>query len=205
MDNKLEQLTRKLYDEGLSKGRSEGERIVSEANAKARTIIAEAESRATAIERKAADAAEDLRKNTMTEIALAGRGAVARIKEEIASLITSRSIEGGVRQAGLDAAFIKEMLIAVAHNWQGASAGKVSLSALLPEARRAELDKAFAGSVAGLLAEGVEVGYSPEVRTGFRVGEKGGGYYIGFSDENFEALLSGYLREKVSELLFETK
>jgi V/A-type H+-transporting ATPase subunit E len=40
------------------------------------------------------------------------------------------------------------------------------------------------------------------VKSGFKVGEKNGGYYISFSDESFEALLSGYLRDKVAELLF---
>ena len=46
------------------------------------------------------------------------------------------------------------------------------------------------------------MGYSQEVRTGFRVGAKGGSYYISFSDDDFEALLKEYLRSKVAELLF---
>lgn len=40
------------------------------------------------------------------------------------------------------------------------------------------------------------------MRTGFKVGAKGGSYYISFSDDDFEALLKEYLRGKVSELLF---
>ncbi len=59
-----------------------------------------------------------------------------------------------------------------------------------------------ADSAAALLKEGIEVGYSREVRSGFKVGEKEGGYYIGFSDENFEALLGQYLREKVTNILY---
>ena len=31
MENKLEQLTRKLYDEGLEKGRAEADRVLAEA------------------------------------------------------------------------------------------------------------------------------------------------------------------------------
>ena len=53
-----------------------------------------------------------------------------------------------------------------------------------------------------LLEAGIEVGYSKEVRTGFKVGAKGGSYYISFSDDDFEALLKEYLRGKISELLF---
>jgi V/A-type H+-transporting ATPase subunit E len=205
MTDKLNSLTHRLYEEGLSKGRAEGERILSEAESRALTIVAEAEDRAREIERKATQDAEDLRKNTMTEIALAGREAVQKIKDEVTGLITTRSIESGVKKAGIDPVFIREILLDVAKNWHGASSEKISLKALLPESKRAHLDKALAESISGLLAEGIEVGYSSDVRTGFRVGEKGGGYYIGFSDDNFEALLSGYLREKVSEILFNKK
>ena len=73
---------------------------------------------------------------------------------------------------------------------------------LLPEAERKTLDAAFEKSAKELLAAGVEVGWSKEVKTGFRVGAKEGGYYISFSDADLEALLSGYLREKVSRMLF---
>ena len=70
------------------------------------------------------------------------------------------------------------------------------------EAKKAELDKSFAAAAAALLKEGIEVGYSADVKSGFKVGEKNGGYYISFSDESFEALLGGYLREKVAGLIF---
>ena len=53
-----------------------------------------------------------------------------------------------------------------------------------------------------LLSAGVEVGWSKQVKTGFKVGPKEGGYYISFSDADLEALLSEYLREKVSRMLF---
>ncbi len=202
--DKLSQITQKLYEEGLSKGRSEGERIVAEAEASAKKIVAQAEEKAAGIVRKATVEATELRGNTMTEIALAGRQAVARIKDEIAGVVVARSIGESVHKAGIDPAFIKEMLLSVAKNWRG-GAEKVSLEALLPASMQKDLDAAFADSAAALLKEGVEVGYSKDVRSGFKVGEKNGGYYIGFSDENFEALLGGYLREKVTAILYGDK
>lgn len=203
MENKLSQLTQQLYEEGLAKGRSEGEKVLSEAESKARKVVAEAETEAREIVRKARAEAEDLHKNTMTEIALAGKEAVSRIKDQIAGLVTMRSISDGVGKAGLDPAFLEEMILVVARNWNGSSPDKASLEALLPEGKRGELDAAFEKSVSRLLAEGVEVGYSDKVGSGFKIGEKNGGYYIGFSDENLEALLSEYLREKATKILFD--
>ncbi|WP_304582860.1 hypothetical protein [uncultured Alistipes sp.] len=202
MENKLQELTRKLYDEGLEKGRAEAERLVADAKTRAAKIEADARAQAENVLRQAQAKAEDVEKNTLTEIALAGKQAVARIKSEIAGMIVAKSIDAGVKEAAIDPAFIKEMLLAVAKNWNGADAGKVELQALLPENERAKLDEAFEKVAKELLAAGIEVGYSKEVRTGFKVGAKDGGYYISFSDADIEALLGEYLREKVSRMLF---
>ena len=195
-------MTRKLYDEGLEKGRAEAERLVADAKTRAAKIEADARAQAENVLRQAQAKAEDVEKNTLTEIALAGKQAVARIKSEIAGMIVAKSIDAGVKEAAIDPAFIKEMLLAVAKNWNGADAGKVELQALLPESERAKLDEAFGKVAKELLAAGIEVGYSKEVRTGFKVGAKDGGYYISFSDADIEALLGEYLREKVSRMLF---
>lgn len=202
MENKLEQLTRKLYDEGLEKGRAEADRLVSEAKAEASRIVAEAQAKADGIVKQAQERADDTAKNAMTEISLAGRQAVAKIKNEIAEAVVVKSTAAGVKAANLDGAFVKEMLLAVAKNWNGASTSKVELTALLPEAARAQLDTAIKAAATELLSAGIEVGYSAEVRSGFKVAQKEGGYYISFSDDDFNALLGSYLRDKVRDLLF---
>ena len=202
MGNKLQELTEKLYGEGLEKGRAEAERLVAEAKAEAARILAAAETEAKNIVGNAERKADDVEKNTMTEIALAGKQAVAKIKSEIADMIIAKSTSDAVKSASLDAAFVKDMLLEVARNWNGKDAAKIELKALLPENRRAEFDAAFEASARELLAAGIEVGYSKDVKSGFRVGAKDGGYYISFSDESFDALLKSYLRDKVSQMLY---
>ncbi len=202
MENKLQQLTQKLYEEGLEKGRSEAEKCVAEAQEKAAKIIADARKEAEEIIRKAEDKAEDVAKNSATEIALAGKQAIARLKAEISSLIVAKATSKEVKAASLDGDFLKEMLLSVAKNWNGSSAGKVELKALLPEAQREQLDASFGKAAKELLNAGIEVGYSKEVKSGFRISEKEGGYYISFADTDLEALVSEYLREKVSNMLF---
>lgn len=202
MENKLQELTRKLYDEGLEKGRADADKLVADAKTEAARLVAEAKAEAEAIVKAAEAKAEDLRKNSMAEISLAGKQAVAKLKEQVAEMIIAKSTVEGVKAANLDAEFVKKMLIEVAHNWNGASSDNVSLSAMLPEAAKAELDAAMEKSAKELLAAGVEVGYSKNVKSGFKVGAKNGGYYISFSDEDFNALLGEYLRDKVAALIF---
>lgn len=199
METNLEKLTQTLYDEGLAKGRAEGERLETEAREKAERIVAEAEQKARSIVDRATEQAAELRTNTLSEVATAGREAVARIKSELAGAVVARSLGDGVHKAGLDAEFIKRFLLSMAQNWRG---GGASLVALLPQTERSELDAAFAASAAELLKNGIEVGYSASVETGFRVGEKDGGYYVSFSDDSFEALLGEYLRARAAHILF---
>ena len=201
MENKLKELTDRLYGEGLEKGRLEADRLVAEAKEKAAAILAEAKAEAEQIVKKAEDKAADTEKNSMTEISLAGRQAVAKIKSELAGVIIAKTSTEAVKAATVDAEFVKKLLLEVAKNWSG-NAEQVSLKALLPAALEAEFAKVFEASAKELLAAGVEVGYSKEVKSGFKVGAKDGGYYISFTDESFEALLDEYLREKVSQLLF---
>ena len=201
MENtKLKELTERLYGEGLEKGRAEAERLVAEATATAAKIIADAKAEAAKIVKEAETKAADTAKNSMTEISLAGKQALAKIKTEIADAIIAKSVGAGVSAAVVDAQFVKSLLLAVAAAWN--NGGKFELTAMLPAALEADFTKAFEASAQELLAAGIEVGYSKDVHTGFKVCQKGGGYYISFTEESFAALMQEYLREKVSKMLF---
>ena len=61
MNDKIQQLTDKLYQEGLAKGQAEGEQILASARAEAEKILKDARSEADAVlalARKDADASE---------------------------------------------------------------------------------------------------------------------------------------------------
>lgn len=202
MENKLQELTKKLYDEGLSKGRKEAEILITDANAKAKKIVAEAEAEAERIRKKAQSDAEDLRKNTLTELSLAGKQVIGAIKADVQDLIVTKAIDESVKTASLDPKFVEEMLVAVAKNWSGSSTEKISLQAMLPKEMEEKLGKALKQSVQAVLGSEMEITFSDGVKSGFKIGPKQGGYYISFTDDSFNALLGEYLRPKVSEMLY---
>ena len=110
-NSKLQELTDKLFQEGLEKGRAEAENLVAEAKSNAAKLVAEAEARAAEIVAAAETKAVDIEKNAMTEISLAGKQAVAKIKAEIENMIVTKSLSEGVKSANLDPSFIKDMLL----------------------------------------------------------------------------------------------
>ncbi|MBQ8272416.1 MAG: hypothetical protein IJZ09_05385 [Tidjanibacter sp.] len=200
MENKkLQELTEKLYNEGLSKGREDAERMVAEAEQKAAALVAEAEEKAAAIIKNAEQKAVELKKNNETEMTLATRQMVAALRENIANLVVAKVGEPSVHAALLDVEFVKEMLLSVARAWNGES---MSLEATLPAEMKTKFGAEAEAAVKALLAEGIEVGYSEKVKSGFKVAPKEGGFYISFTEEDFSALLAEYLKEKVTKMLF---
>ena len=64
MDTKIQELTDKIYNEGVEKGNEEAGRIIAEANAQKDTIIKDAEAEAKRIVAAAEKQAAELKKKT---------------------------------------------------------------------------------------------------------------------------------------------
>ena len=202
MQDKLQKLTQKLYEEGLSKGRNEADDLVAKAKAEAAAIVNEAKVKAESIVSEAGRAAEEMKKNTETEVVLASRQTVATLKEQIQTLVTAKELTPRVKEAINDRAFLQEMILLTVKNWEGNGQARTELEVMLPEKAKGELENALKTMLGNALDGGVVVKTDERVKSGFRVTPKGGGYYIGFTDEDFDALFQEYLRPKVAELLF---
>lgn len=68
MDTKIQELTDKIYKEGVEKGNEEAGRIIAEANAQKDTILKDAEAEAKRIVAAAEKQAAELKKNTEAEL-----------------------------------------------------------------------------------------------------------------------------------------
>ena len=71
MEQRLQDLTEKLYNEGVEKGREEAERLIFEAIEKSKSIENMAKLEAANLLDKATNEAEELKKNSLTELKLA--------------------------------------------------------------------------------------------------------------------------------------
>ena len=139
----------------------------------------------------------------MTEISLAGKQAVAKIKSEIASLIIAKAYGPG--REGRPS-WTRRSSRRCSSPWPKTGTeptrARSNCRPCCPKASARSSTRRSEERAKELLAAGVEVGWSKEVKTGFKVGAKEGGYYISFADADIEALLAEYLRDKVFQLLF---
>ncbi len=202
MQKKLQELTEKIYQEGVDKANREAEKIISDAKAEAKKTLDQAKKEAESKIEKAEKEAEDLKKNAMNELQLSARQAMSDLKQEVTDLIQAKAIKPETQQAFKEAAFTKEIIQTVVKNWDPNSDEAVDLKVLLPEKKQKEFEAYFKDKAKDLLNKGLEVDFDERVKGGFKIGPKDGSYLVSFSDEDFEHFFKLYLRPRLIEMLF---
>lgn len=192
----LNELTDKIYAEGVEKGNAEAQQIIAKANEKAASIIAEAEKKATAIVAAAESSSADLDKKTRAELKLYAEQSVNAVKTEIANLLTDKIAGDSVKAATTDAKFMQGLIAKLAE--QMAKDGEVVIETKDAEA----LKKYFAANAKGLLEKGVKISEVKGIKTDFTIQPAKGGYKLAFGDAEFIAYFKEMLRPQLAELLF---
>ena len=200
MQNKLQELTDKLYNEGLSKGKQEGEELLAKAKVQADDIVAKAKAEAAAIVAAANKEAEDLKTKVQGDLKMAAAQSVAATKKDIETLVISKMTEGEVKNALTSAEFVKEVILAVAKAFN--TGDPTDLEVVLPETLKKDLETFVTSELTKVLKGGVQASFSKKIAGGFTIGPKDGGYFISFTDETFNALISEYLRPATKKILF---
>ena len=202
MQNKLQELTDKLYNEGLSKGKQDGEELLQKAKAESESIIAQAKAEAERIVAQANKEAEELRTKVMADVKMAATQSIAVTKQEIEKMVVARTAAEGVKANMGNAAFVKELILSVVKAFNPQNASPVDLSLILPESLKAEVEPFVKNEIASQFKAEVKVDYSKKMNGGFKVAPKNGGYVLQFTDEEFQNLVANYLRPATKKILF---
>ena len=195
MENKIQELTEKIYAEGVEKGKAEADRLVCEAKESAAEIVKKAQAEAEAIVAAAKKKAEELDANTRSEIKLYGAQAVGALKSEVATVVTDTIVKAAVKEARAGDS-VKAMLVKIAERWNSDEALVISTS----EAE--ELKAYFAKNAKALLDKGVEIKQVNGSKTSFSIAPADGSYKVNFGEGEFEAFFKSFLRPQMVELLF---
>ena len=199
MENRLQKLTEKLYNEGLSKGKQQADIVLEQANIEAKECIDKATLQAQQIIEDARRQAEELKKNTATEVALAARQSIGAVKEQIQNVITSNIIDNAVTRANSDSDFVKNLIMEIARNWS--SEKNIALDVMLSSNAKEEFIESIKSALNKELAQDIEV-RTGALKSGFRISPKDGGFYVSFTDEDFQTLISEYLRPQIADMIF---
>ena len=198
--DKLQELTQKLYEEGLAKGKEEGEAVLAQAKADAEELLKQAKAEAAAIVAKARKEAEDYKVKMEGDVKMASTQAIQATRERIENLVITRIADTEVSKALSAEEFLKGIITAVAQRFSAEEAQDVAL--VLPENLKEGLEPFVKNELGKLLGKGVEATFSKKVAGGFRIGPKDGSYFISLTDDSFKALIGEYLRPATKKILF---
>lgn len=202
MQNKLQELTDKLYNEGLSKGKQEADEMLAKAKKEAAEIISNAREEYGKIVSEANREAADIKHKIESEIKMAFRQSLTTLKNQIENTLISNSVNKPITAVTENSALIKELITTAIASFNPKGSDSVSLSLLLPENKRSELEGFIQNDIAKQLKAGIEVGFDKKLQNGFKIGPKNEGYHISFTDKDLQQLFSEYLKPKTREFLF---
>ncbi len=202
MQNKLQELTEKIYKEGLSKGTEEAAQIVAKAKEDASKIVSDAKKQAEQIVAQARKEGEDFKKNVETEVGISTNQVISGLKQNISKLLETEVVQAPLVNALKDLDFIKKIIEVAISRWDPTSPEKTALVVLVPESTEKELKEYFTGKVLITLNKEFEVVADKTLKYGFKIGPKDGSYLISFSEKDFENLFREYMRPRIVEMLF---
>ncbi|MBR1631927.1 MAG: hypothetical protein IJ680_08720 [Paludibacteraceae bacterium] len=196
MNNKLQELTDKIYAEGVEKGKTEAAQIVAKAQEQAARIVADAQAQADKLLTEAHKQADELNQNTRSELKLFAGQSVNALKTEITNLLTDRLATDAVKAANPDGKFMQQLIAGLCQAW--AKDGEVNIEAKDAQA----LTDYFKANAKALLDNGVKISEVKGLKTDFAIAPAQGGYKITFGDAEFANYFKEFLRPQLVEMLF---
>lgn len=196
MENKIQELTDKIFQEGVQKGNAEAQKITAKAREEAAGILEAANKQAEEILRNARKEAADLSENTRSELKLYAGQALNALKSEIASLLTDKIVSQAVEDFAGEKDFMNRFIVSLAGKWSAHEPIVIST----PDAEA--LKGYFALKAKELLDKGVEIRQVNGQKAYFTVSPADGSYKVNFGEEEFGNYFREFLRPQLVEMLF---
>ena len=194
--DKIQELTSKLYTEGVEKGREEAERIIAEAKAREEKIVKEAKAKADHLIAAAQKEQAELKKHTEAELKLFASQSAEALKTEIINLLTDKLATMNVKAAMEDKGFMQKLIGELLTNWS-----KDETLALGVE-NAVALEAYIASNMKHLLEKGLKIESVNGIKTGFTLTPADGTYKVRFGEEEFIDYFKEFLRPQIQQLLF---
>ncbi len=201
MQNKLQELTEKIYREGVSRGKQEAEAILSEARAESEKIIREAEKKAGAIMANAGKEAEELRNNTESELKISFRHAIASLRQETEKVIAGKIVEEPVKEIFSDTRLLARLIEMIAQKWIEGE-GEPGIEVFIPEEMKRNIEDYFTAETRKTLSAGIVFKPVKTMEKGFEIKPSGKDFKISVTEGDFVSFIKEFLRPRLYDLLF---
>ena len=196
MDSKIQELTDKIYREGVEKGNEQAAKIIAEAEAKSVETINNAKAEAERIVSDAKKKATEFQQNTESELKLYAGQMLESLKSTIVDQISGEIVSANVKAASANPEFMQQMMLDMAKNWASGE------SIIISTQNATALQSYFESNAKDLLNTKVTIKEVNNQPVAYTIQPKDGSYKIEFGEEEFINLFKSFLRPRLVEMLF---
>jgi len=196
MESKIQELTDKIYREGVEKGNDEARRLVKNAQNEALQIVENAKKKADSILAAAKKSSGEMEAHTKSELKLFANQAINALKSEVANLITDKIVHASVQNMLKDKEVMNAFLLSLASQWSANENIVISSSDV------ESLKAYFQVKAKELLDKGVTIEQVNGQKALFSISPANGAYKVNFGEEEFENYFKSFLRPQLVEMLF---
>lgn len=193
MENTLDRMVERIYQEGIGRAEDRAASIVADAEKQATEILVRAKAEAVQTISAAEQQAAGIKRSTQAELSGLAQHTLSQLKHDIRALLVQRTVGEPLKTALSDVQFIKDLFLKLAANATGQA-----FVVTVPETLREELASQLTGAVQAKLP-GLEI-RGAERKSGFVVAAAGAGYEIEFSEATLSEFLAPYMRKTTAQL-----
>ena len=194
--DKIQELTSKLYSEGVEKGKEEADKIIAEAKQSEHKILEDAKKEAEYIVSTADKQTSELKRQTESELKMYASQASEALKTEITNLVTDTLSVNNVKVATEDKTFMQKLIVDLVQNWSKNE--KLTIGV----ANADELKNYISANAKNLLDKGLNIESVNGIKTGFTLSPEDGSYKVKFGEEEFIEYFKEFLRPQIRQMLF---
>ena len=194
--DKIQELTSKLYAEGVEKGNAEADKIIAEAQEQQSRILDSANNKAKEIIEAATKKSSEINTNAESELKLYASQALEGLKTEVTNIVTEKLATSNVKAAMEDKAFMQKLITNLMQNWSENQTMVVSVE------NKEELENYLKANTKSLLDNKLRIESVNNVKTGFTIAPEDGSYKVKFGEDEFIEYFKEFLRPQIQKLLF---
>jgi len=195
MENKVQEITDKIYREGVEKGNVEAQKIIDAAEIRRNEIMKKAHHEAEKIIADAKKSAEELTQHTHSELKLYAGRAIEALKSEIANLVTHKILDYSLNET-VNNEWLQKLMLTLATDWVKRE------NVVLQTTNADALTQYFISQAKELLDKGVQIEQVNGKETEFTIMPADKSYKVQFGKDEFADYFKEFLRPKLVELLF---
>lgn len=196
MDSKIQELTEKIYNEGVLKGNAEAERILQAAKDRATQMETEAKEKADNLLRSAQRDTDELRQNTQSELKLYAAQLLDSLRASVVDSLAGEIASSNVQAMTVNPEFMQRLILELVQGFDPNKGVEIGT------AQAQELEQYFASNAKHLLEQGVRITSVSGKPTDFTLKPADGGFKIQVGEAEFLELFKNFLRPQLARQLF---